>query len=55
MRHQLDQFVPRHAIRNRALKMKRQLLGTIQCKEGRDGDKAPVTLRKAGPFPNVAK
>jgi hypothetical protein len=55
VRDQLNQFVLAHTIRKRALKMKGQLLSTIQCNQGRDSDQAPVALGQAGPFPNVAK
>jgi hypothetical protein len=55
MRDQLDEFILGQAICKRALKMKGQLLGTVQCNQGRDGYEAPIALGKSGAFPNIAK
>ena len=55
MGNQLDEFIFRDPIFQRAPEVEAQLLGAIEGNEGGDGDQAPVALGEAGPFPDIAK
>jgi len=55
MGNELDEFIFRDPILQRAREMKTELLGTIEGNQRSDGDQAPVALGEAGPFPDIAE